>query len=117
MDKIEDLMDRFNALLVQYEPVTVYCEFPQFFSSAGGQMCAARGDLAKLTFLVGRIAESCYHHQVKFVPVEVNTWKGQLPKEVVEKRVCNKLGIRHGKITSHAMDAVGIGMWAKLGRL
>ncbi len=113
----DELMERFNDVLMQQMPAQVYCEFPQFFDDAGGHMCAAKGDLGKLTFLVGRIAEACATFGIVFTPVVVNTWKGQLPKDVVERRVCKKLGLEKGTIKSHALDAAGIGVWAKLGHV
>ena len=59
-------------------------EYPAFFNSAGGTMVAKKGDLLKLTFLVGIIYTYVRRHQgIKVLLVPVNEWKGQLPKEIV----------------------------------
>lgn len=97
--------------------LTVYVEWPTFFDSGVGHAVARRGDLGKLTFGAGYICGAlgeCFGCQT--VPVTVNEWKGQLPKAVVTERIkhllgknkCQRLGI-----TSHAWDAVGIGLYAK----
>ena len=51
--------------------------------------------------------------------VGVNEWKGQLPKEIMHKRVLQRLPTLNRKAKSlpscfeHAMDAVGIGHYLK----
>jgi hypothetical protein len=98
--------------------IRVTCEFPEFQTSASRSMGWMRGDLQKLTYLVGCIGHMTYMLTTKntgsmFEPVPVSQWKGQLPKAVVESRIrdslgataCNRLGIK-----THAWDAVGIGL-------
>lgn len=95
-----------------YYSSRVVCEYPKFFGSAGGHMVAASGDLLKLTFLVGAIGGACI--PLPFIPIGVNDWKGQLPKEVVEERINRRYGIpkmRDLGVKSHAYDAVGIGLY------
>jgi hypothetical protein len=92
----------------------VYCEMPAFFESHGGMAAATKGDLIKLTYLVGVYAGICHIHRVRFTPVPVVEWKGQLPKEIVKKRILKKLG-RHACQGYHGdiWDAVGIGLHVK----
>jgi hypothetical protein len=92
----------------------VVSEYPQHFGTAGSSMGFKTGDLVRLAHLVGTI-HGTTSGRANFFPVEVNTWKGQLPKALVTERLqqsigkqlCAELGV-----TSHAWDAVGIGMWA-----
>jgi len=87
-------------------------EQPQFFASSGGTMVAARGDLIKLSMAAGAVAGvvGLYCRNVIFAPV--TTWKGQLPKKIVEQRIFQiydqDLPV---PLSSHMWDAVGIGLW------
>lgn len=92
---------------------TVVCEYPEYFAGSKN-MGWKSGDLQRLTYLVGlfsgRVAPA------RFVPVPVHTWKGQLPKHVVEERLIRRLGNAKAlqlQPTLHAWDAIGIGMWAR----
>lgn len=95
----------------------VVVEQPKFFDSSAGHMVARRGDLLKLMYLVGELAGRV--HPVKTLLIPVNDWKGQLPKDVVERRVRRELGkerFEELKIREHAIDAVGLGLHT-LGRI
>ncbi len=85
-----------------------YVEQPALMGGAKGDVTARSGGLVKLTLLVGMIM-----NELDAKGVEVRDWKGQLPKEVVEKRVRELLP--KCKAKSHAIDAVGIGLYI-LGR-
>lgn len=69
---------------------------------------AVRGDLNKLSMLIGRYTEylSSIGLQVKILLPR--QWKGQLPKQAVAERVKKIIG-RTFK-THHEYDAVGIGL-------
>jgi len=99
----------------------MFIEMPQHMANAKG-IAAQAGAVYKLAFLVGYIAHAfmsgrMYHSEVIVVtPME---WKGQLPKDVVQRRVEQRLGrsvCQELNIRSHAWDAVGLGLWAN-GRL
>lgn len=117
VDRSRDIGGRVAALAVERYAVVVACEWPAFHGSVAGEMVAKRGDLVKLTFLVGVIAGMVAPKP--FMPVEINRWKGQLPKTVVLDRVCDILGegtMELLGVRSHAVDAVGIGLHL-LGRI
>lgn len=88
-------------------------EYPAFF---GGQSVRgwAKGDLQKLCFLVGVLVGT-----FRWCPFKIVTpgeWKGQLPKDVVIRRLQNKFGPgATQEWEKDSWDAVGIGLW-KLGR-
>ena len=92
----------------------VVCELPTFFESAGGLMVASQNDLVKLAYQVGVYGGIAYRNHVAFEPVPVWKWKGQLPKEVVNRRIVRTLGVEACKdFKADVWDSVGIGLWAK----
>lgn len=98
------------------ERLTLAWEVPGYFQSEGGLSSATSGSLVKLCFTAGCIVSSIFEEFeiAKHVPVEVNTWKGQLPKRIVESRIEVILGKRAcASLSSHMWDAVGIGLWAQ----
>jgi hypothetical protein len=105
-----DIACEIYAIACELEVRKIYCEYPAYFDSAAGQMVAKRGDLLKLTFLVGCLKG--ISHPMRFSLLPVNTWKGQLPKEVVKKRIQRILGDDLCKrLKSHDVDACGMGLF------
>jgi hypothetical protein len=94
-----------------YKVKTIYVEFPQAFQSALGQAAINRGDIFKLVFLIGCIRGVLIFSE--FVPVRVIDWKGQLPKEEVERRCKRIIPEKDWVKTTHLWDAVGIGLYLK----
>lgn len=90
----------------------VYCEFPAYFQSAGAQVVARSGSLVKLAWFVGFLSALFITGFKTFRFVEVNEWKGQLPKDVVELRIRKIMGEKvTKKFKTHIWDAVGIGLY------
>lgn len=90
----------------------VYCEFPAFFGGSKGAVTASSGALVKLAWLVGFLDGMITPEFRKFVLVPVNTWKGQLPKEVIIERIKKILprGIWKN-FKADMWDAAGIGLY------
>jgi hypothetical protein len=116
------VVDRFFDVLEEelgpFRPAQVYCEWPVIFRGGGSMAAEGSGSLIKLAYWVGHFAGvlSQKWPSVEFVPVEPNEWKGQLSKKMVEQRLQTLLGGRlwlQLKPKSHAIDAVGIGCWAR----
>lgn len=106
-----DLASQLTSIATSFNCVCVACEWPAFHGGVAGEMVARRGDLVKLTYLVGVFAGMLYR---PFIPVEISAWKGNLPKRVVEQRVEQILGsgtMELLRIRSHSVDAVGIGLY------
>jgi hypothetical protein len=95
---------------------TVVIEMPEFQAGAVRQMGWKTGDLQRLTLLVGIL--SGYAVATRGAMVELVTpsgWKGQLPKDAVERRMTAHYGpevIASLGVHTHAWDALGIGAWA-----
>lgn len=92
---------------------TVIIESPTLFGGAKGHAVAASGDLVKLAMITGMLLEVCFNEKLKPILTTPYEWKGQLPKSVCERRIRNRLGDAFPKerLSSHAIDAIGIGLW------
>lgn len=114
LDKVAWQRDRFQALVGDDNVIEVFVELPMKFEGVKGDMVSAKGDLVKLTFLVGAFYGVCQDLGIPFEPVPVIEWKGQLPKPVVEKRIRDALGVKRcTSFTADVWDAVGIGLYKK----
>lgn len=94
---------------------TVVIEMPRLFAGDAKSMASAKkGDLFKLSYLVGALALQAKQITGNVaVLVEPAEWKGQLPKDVMLRRMVRvwpALGV-----TSHVADACGIGLAAQGG--
>lgn len=86
-------------------------EFPQLFSSSSISFASAqRGDLFKLSYLVGMYSQIIYSSKVpsEIDLVSPNAWKGQLTKKATNKRIMRTI---KKKYRDHEADAVGIGLY------
>jgi hypothetical protein len=120
--RIADIVEQLDARVAGHLVNGVWCEMPILFRGAVGHAAAARGDLCHLAFAVGTIARWAACRQADFFPVPVNEWIGQLPKEVMHRRVRNFLLNDHtpsavdrllGSEPSHHWDAIGVGLHAQ----
>lgn len=89
----------------------VYIEQPQYMATYKGQTAADSGSLFKLCTLYGRLWQIVESSRIRFFPVEIVKWKGQLDKKKVKFRV-DRI-IPNNEFKSHAIDAVGIGLYIK----
>lgn len=103
----------------EFDPATcdgetlVVVEMPEWQGSVKRAMTWTTGDMQKLTYLVGYLG-GYYAPLYRYLPVLVRDWKGQLPKDVVQRRIERKLGLdvcQHLGIKTHAWDAVGVGLY------
>lgn len=98
------------------------------FVSAGGHASASSGDLIKLTLLTGGLMAVAVDQGIETDLVPITAWKGQLPKDIVERRLIRyveSLGIHEenepdwysefitGSFRDHVYDAFGIGLYVK----
>lgn len=114
IDNAEAIMDQISDF-ISYDRIPWFVEYPVFMSGAGGRMVAAAGDLGKLTFLTGMICGKILNYDQSLTLVRPFEWKGQLPKDVCERRIRSILGedFPKNKLSNHAVDAIGIGLWAQ----
>ena len=103
--KVMSLTQHLKTLCKMNKIGSFYIEYPMVMS----QQIALSGNLTKLAWGVGVICGALL--PLKMTLVEVKKWKGQLPKEIVAKRIDKRLpGLN---IESHAYDAIGIGLFMK----
>jgi Holliday junction resolvasome RuvABC endonuclease subunit len=99
--------------LVEYITVhhvrIVVIEGVEFWAdSTRSQVAAKKGDLLRLTFLVGALGQVVYALcDKKAVIVEPTLWKGDMPKPVMKARVRRAL---HRKYREHEYDGVAMGL-------
>jgi len=103
-----------DAHYLQTLDTTVVIEFPEYQASADRAMGWKTGSLQRLTMFIG-VLIGMMPHCWRVILVSPSGWKGQLPKDVVQRRMTDKYGaatvIGLG-IKTHAWDALGIGHWA-----
>lgn len=107
--RVKSLTDNVVTSMKQTKPDWVVIEFPKLWGSSEKSFTsAARGDLFKLTYLVGNIGRevvaATFRPPVLVTPKE---WKGQMSKDVVHRRIKRALNISYGE---HVADAVGMGL-------
>lgn len=77
-------------------------------------------DLVPLIMQCGWLESFCAMHEIKFTAVQPRSWKGQLPKDVVQTRMMGILTPEEKQalkgLDHNAYDAIGIGL-SYLGRL
>lgn len=112
--KASSVTEQFNKLLAEVKPVEVYCEWPAYFDDAKGRMAAKEEGLTKLTFCVGNFSAICQLRGIPFILVPVRVWKGQLPKEIIEKRIIERIPeVLELNPRTHMWDSIGIGLFVK----
>lgn len=114
--QIAELMVWLEKETVDYKLKEVICEMPKFFIGPAGDAAARRGDLTHMAFCVGSVGQFAKQRDAKFFPVEVDKWKGQLPKLVVCQRIINRLPSAYSKLSSrrgHDWDAAGLGLYCQ----
>ncbi len=91
--------------------ITIAYELPQALSN----VCAASGNLVKLSIAAGQLVGSIYRGGDLVVPVPIPKWKGNMSDEQTKQRVerCLRINkIKHEEIKSfHEADAIGIGLY------
>lgn len=96
-----------------HDVLDITCEWPGLWSgSAVSQASAAKGDLFKLAYLIGSIAKMWDDRNGRPLRlISPQEWKGQLPKEVVMRRV--HVLLPNVKLSNHMADAIGMGLAAQ----
>jgi len=108
---LDPYLQEFSELIKWYGVTKVWIENAHYHGtgSAKGQMVASSGGLVKLAKFIGAVQGLCFALGVQIRTVDVPEWKGQLPKEVVNKRI---LAVwPECACTTHDWDAVGIGLY------
>tara|TARA_R100000656_G_C3917887_1_gene122223 strand:+ start:209 stop:754 length:546 start_codon:yes stop_codon:yes gene_type:complete len=104
-------------------PPLIMCEIPSYQATPSRSMGWKKGDLQKLTYLVGVIGYACTcdfwylntskHPDPVYRTVTPAGWKGQLSKEIVINRIKKRLPnvVERFNPKLDIWDAIGIGLW------
>jgi hypothetical protein len=96
-------------------PAEFYFELPQFMQNAGKTNYS--GDFVKLCMVTGAIHQEVggVRHVDKIIAVPIPSWKGNVPKPMMAKRIkshCDRLHFTiPPKASTHEIDAIGIGLY------
>ena len=111
--KVADVCAWFRGQLSARAANVVVFEMPEvWLGSATSAAAAGKGDLLKLAFLVGAMAETANVAGCRLpVLISPRDWKGQLPKDAVIRRI--RRVIPDATTRDHEADAVGMGLAAQ----
>ena len=114
-DTVDRMLSEFSRLM-NWTFESAYIEFQELWSrSALSHACVARGDLFKLTYLVGRMAQMLTTRN-PFITIHLPTpqhWKGQLNARAMKARVEKVFGKNSNrKRTEHEEHALGLYLYS-----
>lgn len=110
--KVESICAYFDGLCSSLNPKIVVLEFPELWVSGKSMTATLKGDLFKNTYLIGGMGEVARRHNVNLpVLIYPKEWKGQLPKDVVIRRIRRRFPTLKPK--NHEADAIGMGLAAQ----
>lgn len=103
------MWDRFEAVVKTFKPVNCYIEsVEQWSGSLKSRTASIKGDLSKLSYLIGGYGHICTKNNVSWILISAKKWKGQLPNKILANRVEHINGQSY--INEHVTCAVGIGL-------
>jgi len=110
IEKSAEIAGKFKDVLDENEPTSVVIEWPQTWAGSQTSVAATlRGDLLKLAHLCGMLYCDIVEHSYAEVSyITPGAWKGQLPKDVVIRRIQDVYP--GSSFPNHAADAVGMGL-------
>ena len=106
--KIYEVAENLKKVAIKFRCSEGYIEYPAFFEIHGVSGVASSGALVKLAFFVGLV---CGTMPFLIQRLEVRNWKGQLPKEVIIRRILKiypKI-----KAKKDMYDAIGMGLFLR----
>ena len=106
--KAYEVAAKLKEVAVKWRCTEGYIEYPAFFEIHGASGIANSGALVKLAFFVGLV---CGTMPFLVQRVEVRVWKGNLPKEVVIRRILRIFPDIKAK--KDMWDSIGIGLYLK----
>jgi Holliday junction resolvasome RuvABC endonuclease subunit len=109
LTRVTDMCIWLHGFMVANDVQNVVMEFVQLWGQSSVSMASAtKGDLFKLAFLVGALYQTASSLLVLDpVIVKPADWKGQMGKDVVDKRIWRAVKEAY---PNHAADAVAIGL-------
>lgn len=110
-EKAKILYWRFKVAVSELAPEEVFVEDQSLWAgSVRSYTAGVRGDLFKLSHIAGMLLACGLEMRANIHLVAPSSWKGQLPHNVVVKRVQEKLNL-YSVRSEHIIDALGIGLY------
>lgn len=107
-ESMEKLWSDFHKVLIRYIPLHCHIEGVETWTgSLKSNIATKTGKLYKLSFLIGGYCRICQQEAVGFNIIPPSRWKGQMNKDMVQKRIRRLNNLEYPN--SHITDAVGIG--------
>ena len=106
----EKYMYMIKKLSMKFHVVKAYIEQASFMEGVKGSMVSRRGDLVTLAEFIGRLVQLLRGEGACVELVPVMKWKGNLPKDVIKRRIQKRFPKCEAK-ASHDWDAIGIGFF------
>jgi len=117
----EQLIATDNPSIKDVGAPLIMCEIPAYQGTPSRSMGWKKGDLQKLTYLVGAMGYACSStilgHNPTIIPYYATVtpagWKGQLSKEIVIQRIKKRMPnvVEQFDPYKDIWDAIGIGLW------
>jgi len=110
-NQLGNMQIQFKYLLEELKPRLCILEGVEFWAGNLRSVTAAkRGNLSKLSYLVGMYGASCFERGISIRIIPAREWKGQLKDPMVLSRVQDLTGIQLKKSEQHIADAIGMGL-------
>lgn len=105
---LKHMQDLFLIALGMFEPEKVTIESVDYRDGLKNITAAKRGDLVKLSILIGVYVGCCLEKKIPYKLILAREWKGQLTKAATKARVKRITGLE--LTNEHIIDALGMGL-------
>ena len=102
VDKLEDIVMHFDNI------EDILLEFPTYMP--GRQVASSTDATIKMAYIVGMMDHMLHRNYGPVTVVIPTKWKGTMSKALVDRRVRKRILVPP-TVKSHAIDAIGIGLW------
>jgi len=106
--RAQELVQGLLAVRASTHSAMVACEMPQHMGSTARGRASAQ-DVVHLAYMVGFLGASL-DPRVDWELLPVPTWKGNMDKDKVEKRVRRIMGAEVAELKRHEIDCAGMGL-------
>lgn len=113
--RLHYVLTLYEEFLYQHKPGEVFIEQPEaWLNTKLGLMAARNGDLVKLAMITGALYWATVGFGADCNTVLPSQWKGRKSKDDVHSVILRLIPtLQKPKRTTHELDAVGLGLYAK----
>lgn len=108
-EKLHFAWVQFQGIITRINPDICYIEDTALWQENLTSLTSgSSGDLLTLTNLIGGYCSICYFLGIRYEKISAESWKGQMNKDAVKKRVLRETGWVFPN--DHMTDSVGMGL-------